>query len=244
MNANSAPDEQVTRAVLPLKDAYRFGAAHGLERETAEIRDMEIEWDLSYSSSLRRGYVVDLLTEKGLLETFKRDHWPAGNTRWGEQRCAFWHRLRERYEDFLAGRGDTLPDEDGSEEEQAFAAEADLRDFLAGNLERVEPGLQLYRQGDTRGVEFPVDDGRIDILAVDQDGRFVVFELKLSRGRSKALGQILYYMSWVDKRLGNGPCRGFIIAKEISEDLLLAAQRASGIALFRYRMSVSVERIS
>ena len=34
------------RNVLPLKEAYRFGAEHGLEREMAEIRDMEIEWDL------------------------------------------------------------------------------------------------------------------------------------------------------------------------------------------------------
>lgn len=121
---------------------------------------------------------------------------------------------------------------------------ASSRDFLARNLECVEPELQLYHQAGRDGVEFPVDDGRIDILAVDKAGRFVVFELKLGRGRNKALGQLLYYMAWVDKHLGKGACRGIIIAKEISDDLVLAVQRMQDVSLYRYRLSVSVERVS
>lgn len=70
-----------------------------------------------------------------------------------------------------------------------------------------------------------------------------MLELKLSRGRNKALGQLLYYMGWVDKHLGNGPCRGMIIAKEIPQDLILATGRVSGISLYKYHLSVSVERI-
>jgi hypothetical protein len=54
------------RKVLPLKEAYRYGAEHALGREMAVIKDMEIEWDLSYTSSLRRGFVVDLFTKKQL----------------------------------------------------------------------------------------------------------------------------------------------------------------------------------
>lgn len=38
-------DEQTQ--TLSMKAAYEFGAAHGLEREVREIRDMVIEWDLS-----------------------------------------------------------------------------------------------------------------------------------------------------------------------------------------------------
>src|SRR5262249_2401346 len=102
---------------------------------------------------------------------------------------------------------------------------------------------RLHQQGGQKGIEFPVDDGRIDILAVDKDGRFVVFELKLARGRNKALGQILYYMGWVDKHLGNGPCRGIIVAKDITDDLILAVQRAPGVSLYRYKLSVSVEQV-
>jgi hypothetical protein len=44
------------KETLSLKAAYEFGAAHGLDQEVNEIRDMVIEWDLSYSSSLRRYY--------------------------------------------------------------------------------------------------------------------------------------------------------------------------------------------
>jgi len=93
-------DEQ---KVLPLKEAYLFGTEPGIERELAEIRDMEIEWDLSYTSSLRRGYVIDLLSQRQLFDTFKEQYWPAGNTPWGQRKVAFWLRLKERYEDFLAG---------------------------------------------------------------------------------------------------------------------------------------------
>ena len=190
------------RTVLPLKEAYPFGSERGLEQELAKIRDMEIEWDLSYTSSLRRGYVIDLFTKKRVFEAFKEKHWPSGNTPWGTRKSEFWLRLKDRYEDFLAGRGEADPESGDTEEDQAFAAETDLRDFLGNNLDSVEVGLQLYRQGDRSGREFQVEDGRIDILAVDKAGRFVVFELKLSRGRNKALGQLLYYMGWVDKHLG------------------------------------------
>jgi hypothetical protein len=45
-NADEAANmnEEMTQT-LSLKAAYAFGAAHGLEREVTEIRDMVIEWD-------------------------------------------------------------------------------------------------------------------------------------------------------------------------------------------------------
>jgi endonuclease len=148
-------------------------------------------------------------------------------------------KIRREYEDAPEG-----PVEEEEEENQQFALEAHLRDFLAQNPETIEPGLRLYQQGDERGVEFSVDDGRIDILALDRKDRFVVIELKVNRGRNKALGQLLYYMGWVDKHLGKGqPCRGFIVASDIPEDLMLAAQRVPGVSLLRYKLSVSVEPI-
>ena len=58
------------RKVLPLKEAYRFGSEHGLERQLAEIKDMEIEWGLS-TTAVRRGYVVELFTRNRLLDAFK-----------------------------------------------------------------------------------------------------------------------------------------------------------------------------
>jgi hypothetical protein len=241
--AGGEPKMSGERAVLPLKGAYRFGAEHALIQEMAEIKDMEIEWDLSYTSSLRRGYVIDLLTNRQLFETFKDQCWPAGNSAWGQHKAQFWLRLKSRYRDYLEGRGEATTEADEAEDDHAFAAEADLRDFLANNLDCIEPGLRLYRQGERNGIEFQVEDGRIDILAVDKADRFVVIELKVARGHERALGQLLYYMGWADKNLGNGPCRGVIVAKEILDALILATQRANGVSLFRYKLSVSVDRV-
>src|ERR1035437_5297992 len=60
---------------LSLKAAYAFGAAHGLEREMADVREMVIEWDSLYTSTLRRGYVAALLEGYGLFDAFKKEHW-------------------------------------------------------------------------------------------------------------------------------------------------------------------------
>jgi len=220
---------------------------HGLEREVTEIRDMVIEWDSSYTSSLRRGYIVDLFESRGLFEEFKNAHWAHGKTPAGESKRRRYLRIKKQYEDFLAGRGPVVtPDEEveSEETEQQFAAEADLRDFLAKNPSCIESDLRLYQAGERTGVEFPVDGGFIDILALDHGQRFVVIELKVGRGRNRAIGQLVYYMGWVDRHLGNGPCRGMIVAKDIPDDLILAVQRVPGAELYRYSLSVSVERVS
>jgi hypothetical protein len=62
--------EQQTNT-LPLKATYIFGVEKGLGREIDNIKDMEIEWDRPYMSSLRRGYVVKLFEDRGLFEEFK-----------------------------------------------------------------------------------------------------------------------------------------------------------------------------
>jgi hypothetical protein len=234
---------------LSLKAAYSFGRAQGLEREVTAIREMEIEWDSRYTSSLRRGYIVELFEKHGIFDTFKKGHWSFGDTASGEARRRRFLRIKAQYEAFLAGRspepcgedeGEGAPD---SEKALEFALESHLRDFLAKNLDLIEPGLRLYTYLEHDGVEFPVDGGRIDLLSLDKDAKFVVIELKLSQGRNKTLGQLLYYMGWVDRHLGNGPCRGFIIANDISEELSVAVARVPGVSLAKYRMSFAIESL-
>jgi hypothetical protein len=232
---------------LSLKAAYAFGTAHGLEPEVTDIREMVIEWDSSYTSSLRRGYIVALFEKHGLFEAFKKEHWSFGNTPVGETNRRRYLRIKAQYEAFLAGHDSEPATEDGDEasdpDQVQFPLEAHLRDFLAKNLERIETGLRLYASPEHNGVEFPVDGGRIDLLAVDRNGKFVVIELKLSQGRNKTLGQLLYYMGWVDQHLGTGPCRGFIIASDITQELSVAIARVPGVSLAKYRMSFAIEPI-
>lgn len=232
---------------LSLNAAYAFGIDHGLAAEIKAIRDMEIEWDRSYTSSLRRGFIVDLFEKHGIFDEFKMKHWTVGNTPTGASRRRRYLRIKQQYDEYLVdGGSETATEELEQEEErieQAFAAEADLRDFLAKHPTTIELGLRIHQENDRRGIEYPVEGGFIDLLAIDRDGRFVVIELKLSRGRNKVLGQLLYYMGWVDEHLGKGkqPCRGIIIAKEITEDLKIAAKRVVGITLLRYDLSVTIQ---
>jgi hypothetical protein len=88
---------------LPLTSAYAFGAVHGLKAEFDEIRNMEIGWNLSYTSTVRRGYIVDLFEKHGLLEEFKATHWANGNTPRGIRAQDSYLRIKQRYEDFLEG---------------------------------------------------------------------------------------------------------------------------------------------
>ena len=90
-----------------------------------------------------------------------------------------------------------------------------------------------------------IDKGRIDILAVDLSGGFVVIELKLREGRTKALGQLLYYMGWIDRNLGTktAPCRGLIIGNDIPEELKIAVSQVPHVTLACYKMNFAIEHV-
>ncbi len=128
----------------------------------------------------------------------------------------------------------------------SFPLESHLRDFLARNLDSVDRGLQLYRDENGReGLEYPTDVGPIDILAKASNGELVVFELKLSRGPDRALGQLLRYMGWVKERVSKGgsPVRGIIVANQMDEPLKYAASVAPSVTLLEYEVSFKVRPV-
>ncbi|MCH8077659.1 MAG: DUF91 domain-containing protein [SAR324 cluster bacterium] len=132
------------------------------------------------------------------------------------------------------------PSDDSSE----FAYERDLRNYLSKNLGLLEPGLKVYQDEGLTGIEFSVGGRYIDILAIDSEKNFVVIELKVSRGYDRTIGQILRYMAWVEKHMSDGKyVRGFIVAKDITEDLKLAASRISDISLVEYEIKFNLKRL-
>ena len=126
-----------------------------------------------------------------------------------------------------------------------FAYESDLRDFLAKNLQIIEPGLVLYENEGIKGIEFPVGGRFIDILAVDANKALVVIELKVSRGYDRVIGQLLRYMAWIEKHQAETgqAVRGIIAAREISEDLKLACSYLPAVALYEYELSVTLRKV-
>jgi len=128
-----------------------------------------------------------------------------------------------------------------------FLLERDLQRYLAENLDCIEPGLKLYEEDDIKGLEFEAGNGRrIDILAIDKDGAFVVLELKVSKGYDRVVGQLLRYVNWVRKNLvePGQQVRGIIICRTMSEDLRLACASLKDIELFEYQLSVSVKKVA
>jgi len=130
-------------------------------------------------------------------------------------------------------------------EQNEFAYEKDLQNFLAKNLNIIENGLTFYMEDGISGLEFPVGNRAIDILAIDRNKDYVVIELKVSRGYDRVVGQILRYIAWIRKNLAekNQNVRGIIIAREITEDLILACSETQNIELFEYSLSVSLKKI-
>jgi endonuclease len=138
----------------------------------------------------------------------------------------------------------TAEDESSVEAEREFAAERDLQNYLVKNLGVIEPGLRLYDEEGITGVEFSVGGRFIDILAVDKEGRYVVIELKVSRGYDRVVGQLLRYMGWVEKNMEpSQPVRGIIVANEITTDLKLATSRLPDIRLIEYEISFKLRPV-
>lgn len=127
--------------------------------------------------------------------------------------------------------------EETSNTTAAISVERDLRKYLVPNLTSLEPGLNLYRDQDRDGEEYPIDAGRmrIDILAKDQAGDYVIIELKAGVADSETFGQISAYIGWVKRNLAkDSKVRGIIVANDFEERVKYAAQSVSNIELKRY----------
>jgi len=143
---------------------------------------------------------------------------------------------------------DTEDEDNGPDiatEVHEFAYENDLKNFLIHNLNVIRPTLSVYQDDDITGVEFPVGNRRIDILAIENNNDFVVIELKVSKGYDRAIGQLLRYIGWIEQNLAETgqKVKGMVIARSISEDLRLATSKVSDVELYEYDLSISLNKI-
>jgi endonuclease len=142
---------------------------------------------------------------------------------------------------------DTTGDPGFRDSEQAFGLEYQLRDFLAQNLHRIPiagKNLKVYVDQTGRdGIEYPTDVGPIDILATDDAGAFVVFELKRARVADQAVGQLARYMGWVKHTIGRGrSVSGVVVAKRIDTKLKYAASVVPGVTLLEYAVEFHLNK--
>ena len=227
---------------FPLRRAYPFLAANGLEEEADEIQTSTAGLR-PYTSLVRRGKITELLKRQNLLDKFIADEWPYGATDRGKRSMDRQERLYQRFLDGELGPEREEDEERDDLEETRFAYEADLRDYLAKNLHLIEQGLKLWPTGDdTRAIEYLVDTSgrRVDILACDGSGIPVVIELKVSRGHERTIGQALYYQAMIKQGLAVERARIVIVAREIGAELAMACSSIPDVALFEYRLSLTL----
>ncbi len=144
--------------------------------------------------------------------------------------------------DQILGAADDEAIEEAVPEVAAFQLEYQLRDFLSQNLSTVTVAgkrVRLYVDPTGRdGVEYPTAVGPIDILAVDEQGNFFVFELKRALSPDSAIGQLARYMGWVKQTIGVGrEVHGVIVARAIGDKLRYAVTVMPHVSLFEYEVS-------
>jgi len=134
--------------------------------------------------------------------------------------------------------GDETIEEITTAQETTLSIERDLQTFLCSNLEQIELGLKIFKNG----KEFDTDIGRIDILAIDKKGDLVVIELKAGKAKDNALGQLLGYMGFVSSNIAKGKgVRGCIIASDFDDRLKYAVKNLDNVRLKAYKVNFTFE---
>jgi hypothetical protein len=230
--------------------------AFGLQSGQSFVRQQAIDWFAQHYPKIKKGTITAHLIRLSVNAPSRLHYSP----KLGEDDLFFQvdsnhFRLYNNTQDPLpihdATSGATLQGAELIEEEinlgisTEFAYESDLRDYLAKNLQVIESGLKLYEEEGITGVEFPVGGRFIDILTVDSNGDFVVIELKVSRGYDRVIGQLLRYMAWIQNNQAEPmqKVRGIIVARQISEDLMLACSLMPNVELFEYELSLSLKQV-
>jgi hypothetical protein len=125
--------------------------------------------------------------------------------------------------------------------------EEDLRQYIA-SLPTLEPVLgeqykwyRLYKEPDGRITGELYDTkivGQIDLLYQNENGDFLVIELKRTDDTSdKAVGQIARYLGWVHENLGrNKKVEGLLIARSASEELKYAINALRSCKLLTFEI--------
>lgn len=122
-----------------------------------------------------------------------------------------------------------------------FAYEKDLQQTLCMQVSELFPGYEIFG-GVAVGIEYPIGSRRIDVLLEKMDDKsLLIVELKAGLADYKVFGQISMYLGLIKRKFSDRLVEGVIIAGEIEESLVQAAETSSAIKLMTYQMSLKLE---
>ncbi|MDL2233016.1 endonuclease NucS [Ruminococcaceae bacterium OttesenSCG-928-L11] len=100
--------------------------------------------------------------------------------------------------------------------------------------------LRVYeKEGDFYGRQYPIDGGRLDILAIDDANNFYVIELKKDGGYDDAYCQTKRYIQWIKKNKATDAQKvvGIICLNSPTAKIIKQVQRDDEIRLIGYAIS-------
>lgn len=124
-------------------------------------------------------------------------------------------------------------------EEITFGLERDMQQALRRSIDQLEPGLKIVDGGRERSTEA----GRIDILAQDKTGSFVVIELKVGDAKPEVIAQIASYMTCITET-EKKKVRGILVAGDFPPRVKLAARMIPSLNLKRYSFKFAFEAMA
>lgn len=124
----------------------------------------------------------------------------------------------------------------GSTDGEFFVLESGLEEAVKANLAQI--GLVLAEDDIQQQCNMGLGVGRSDLICRDNQGNFVVLELKAVHSSDSVVGQILRYIGYVRENWATAEgkdVRGIILTPSFDEQLRLAAAEA-GIKVLRVRI--------
>jgi len=179
-----------------------------------------------------------------VLKHFPTSKWKKSHYAWYKSKIKRGEIIVPEFEDIESNKS-KVEDNDSEDEiieaiDASISLEKDLHSYLASRVEEIEEGLVLAENG----VEYQTDAGRIDILAKDKSGNFVVIELKAGKAKDNALGQLLGYMGCLTGSLNTQDIRGVLIASGFDKRVIYASKGLENIKLLKYKVSFELQEIT
>lgn len=125
------------------------------------------------------------------------------------------------------------------EENLSFQYESDLKIFLRNNLNQIEDGLKFESK------EYPIEGfGRPDFLCIDKDNNYVAVEVKPGIAKMDIIGQILLYVTGLQRQFPDAKIRGILVAKDFDNRVVaILQQQHPEIKMVRFDVNFTFENI-
>jgi hypothetical protein len=187
-----------------------------------------------------------ILSNKDVIEGFRRTCGSTGTTReiskflYSDSIKELWFKDSDEPPEIAA------PVADEPFDQSEFVIEKHLEDFLIANWEKTDLGKRyelIEEDGVPVSQQFRTDVGYIDLLVRDRKSKeYVVIELKKGQSSDQTAGQLLRYIGWIRRHLGEGrSVGGIVIASSVDEKLRYAISEIPHASVMIYKLNFTLE---